>query len=66
MTLMIKHIIKFYNGLYGGLERVVKALNVERVAGNAHQDGLDSLLTLQTFLKLMNIYFSNHPGLEMT
>ncbi|XP_028765919.1 probable CCR4-associated factor 1 homolog 11 [Neltuma alba] len=60
----MKHIIKFCNGLYGGLERVAKTLNVDRVVGKNHQAGSDSLLTLQTFMKLKDIYFSGNSKLE--
>jgi CCR4-NOT transcription complex subunit 7/8 len=53
----IKHIIKSCQGLYGGLERVANTLGVHRVAGKSHQAGSDSLLTLQTIMKLNNAYF---------
>ncbi|KAK6228305.1 hypothetical protein SCA6_000645 [Theobroma cacao] len=47
----IKHAFKYF-GLHGGLERVAKLLNVARVAGESHQAGSDSLLTLQCFMEL--------------
>ncbi|KAM1219788.1 hypothetical protein ACFX2G_047817 [Malus domestica] len=53
----IKYMIRFCQGLHGGLEKVANALNVDRVAGKSHQAGSDSLLTLQTFMKLKDVYF---------
>ncbi|KAI9114243.1 hypothetical protein K1719_014893 [Acacia pycnantha] len=63
-TYDMKHIIKFCNGLCGGLERVAMLLNVNRVVGNSHQAGSDSLLILKTFMKLKDVYFNEHRLLE--
>ncbi|KAF2301697.1 hypothetical protein GH714_028705 [Hevea brasiliensis] len=51
----IKYITSVH-GLHGGLERVSKLLGVNRIAGNGHQAGPNSLLTLQTLIEFKNIH----------
>ncbi|XP_050386931.1 probable CCR4-associated factor 1 homolog 11 isoform X1 [Argentina anserina] len=56
----LKFMIRFCPGLFGGLERVANTLDVGRVAGSSHQAGSDSLLTLQTFFKLLSSEKDKH------
>ncbi|PRQ50763.1 putative poly(A)-specific ribonuclease [Rosa chinensis] len=51
----IKYMMKFCDGLFGGFNSVAETLGVDRVAGSSHQAGSDSLLTLQTFVKMLKM-----------
>ncbi|XP_074322840.1 putative CCR4-associated factor 1 homolog 11 [Apium graveolens] len=55
----LKVMLKF-QGLHGGLKRMAEILGVDRVAGNHHQAGSDSLLTMQMFMKAKEKYFSGN------
>ncbi|KAL7002586.1 hypothetical protein U1Q18_003738 [Sarracenia purpurea var. burkii] len=54
----MKHMVRYYHGLYSGLERVTKMIGVDWAAERSHQASSDSLLTMHVFLKLNKPYFN--------
>lgn len=54
----VKYLMKSCKNLKGGLQEVADMLEVERI-GPAHQAGSDSLLTGQTWFKMVEIYFED-------
>ena len=59
----IKYLMKFCNGMHGGLNKLAETLNVERI-GPQHQAGSDSLVTCATFLKLADTSFNGLGSMD--
>ena len=55
----MKYMCKFCNGLHGGLNKIAEVMSVDRI-GPMHQAGSDSLLTLDTFMKMVKLHFKNN------
>eukprot|EP01024_Parvocaulis_polyphysoides_P043277 TRINITY_DN3953_c0_g1_i1.p4 TRINITY_DN3953_c0_g1~~TRINITY_DN3953_c0_g1_i1.p4 ORF type:complete len:144 (-),score=15.15 TRINITY_DN3953_c0_g1_i1:296-676(-) len=57
----MKYLMKFCENMHGGLQRLAENLGVQRI-GPQHQAGSDSLLTSQTFNKLVDRFMGGMDG----
>ncbi|XP_010920209.1 probable CCR4-associated factor 1 homolog 11 [Elaeis guineensis] len=53
----IKTIMRYCDGLYGGLEQVARTLNVVSTVGRPRRAGSNSVLASRTFLEMRNRFF---------
>ncbi|XP_072969940.1 probable CCR4-associated factor 1 homolog 11 [Typha angustifolia] len=60
----VKNIIRYCNGIYGGLEKTASLLGIERTVGRSHHSGSDALLISLVFKRLREIYFARDGSLH--
>ncbi|KAL3379384.1 hypothetical protein AABB24_000210, partial [Solanum stoloniferum] len=58
----VKYMMMFFPYLHGGLDRVAETLMLNRLVGNSHQAGSDSLLTWHVFQKVKQVYLEDNEA----